>query len=376
MISNFLYSLIVIIPLIYLIHMCLCSCNENFVDTKAINNSNGNNTIGNNVGTNNAIGNNVGANNAIGNNVGANNVGANNVGANNVGGNNVGGNNVGANNVGANNAIGNNAIGNNVGANNDIGNNAIGNNSYPINNSSNSNNSNLNNESVTFEQADANSVIDNDLSTPNMVIENIGTTKLIIHWQNNQNDNMEISNYLIKVYACPGLNSECNIEEATEVENIETPLTNCNSCYAIVNNIDMTQNTYIVQMQIVYQNKATGSFVTTPAVTKTVVNLLEHNLDKMYQDALNHLVADNLNQKKVSLEQTGQKIRIDGLKTQLATLRAKLSQDKEYTKKIARLDKPPFPIKTYFNKVDMYDPQKQPQQTIDINGKEYYLGMV
>jgi hypothetical protein len=218
--------------------------------------------------------------------------------------------------------------------------------------------------------------IDNNLDKPVIILESIGNTKLILHWQNTVPDNFSIVKYIINVYKCPGIVGECDFSKAEKITSYNEPNNSCTNCYLIINDLNMSENTYFIEMQIVYQNNQTSKYVITPKEVKTSKQEVEQNLNNLYKDALEHLIESNMQEKQVEMEQHLQKNKIDGLRTKITTLKTKLLHSDKYANDMTKIIKPPYPIKTYYNKTDMFDPLLTPQQTINYDNKEYYIGLM
>jgi hypothetical protein len=229
---------------------------------------------------------------------------------------------------------------------------------------------NLLNTEINTEEAEVNL----DFKMPEMILESVGVRKLIIHWQSEVPNDYIVTKYNINVYKCKDLEL-CNIEDAEEITGFDTPTPRCKSCYLIINNIDMGNHTYIVKIQIVYQNINTGQLVMGPTDMKTTVKEVEQDLTKMYKDALDHLIDENIEQKKVDMEQYLQKKKIDELRNKIINLKSNLLKSEKYSGDLNQMLKSPFPIKTYYNGIDFFDAKKPTQQTIKYGDSEYYIGL-
>jgi len=214
-----------------------------------------------------------------------------------------------------------------------------------------------------------------DFKMPEMILDYVGARRLIVHWQSEVPSGYSIMKYNINVYKCNGLEL-CNTSDAEEIKTFDVPSPRCKSCYLIINNMDMSTYTYMVKLQIVYQNIATGQLVTGPTDMKTTVREVEQDLSKMYKNVLDHLIDENIKQKKIDMEQHLQKMKIDELRDKIMEMKSKLLKSEKYAKNISEMSKPPFPIKTYYSGVNFMDANKPTQQSIKFGDKEYYIGLV
>jgi hypothetical protein len=228
--------------------------------------------------------------------------------------------------------------------------------------------------STVIDEAD-NADISESIETPDIILETVGNTKLILHWQNDLPDTFELVKYLPKVYECKGIHDECDISKSTEITDYQLPNIGCKSCYMVINNLNMTENTYHITFQLLYQSKASGKYFKTPIQTKTTTREVEQDLNNLYQKALEHLIEEKTAQKKLNLDQYLQKKQINELKDKISKLKTRLLQNEKYNEKIKQTYKPPYDLKAYHNKVNYYDASEKPQQTITIDGNEYYLGI-
>lgn len=303
-------------------------------------------------------------------------------------GNNNGNQQVNNNQEGSNNQEGNNGNGEsnqNEGNGSNVIANIVGNNSnveYVETNAENLNNNGpssfIGDYDVEYGQQLNSSEVDIDerLDKPEMTLESVGNTKLIVHWRNKTPQNHDMIKFAINVYKCVGIVSDCEPEDMEKVTSYEEPNRSCLNCYMIIDDINMTENTYFIEMQIVYQNKETGNYIMTPKEIQSTKQEVEQNLDKMYKDALDHLIESNMQQKQINMEQSLQKQKIDNLRHKITDIKTKLKQSEKYGEKLNKILKPPYPIKTYYDTVDIFDPMTSPQQTINFDDKEYYIGLV
>lgn len=355
---------ILIIGLILVLSIYLYTRNtEHFTNGNAIVTGGGNEGNGNANGGNNNEGNANGGNNNEGNGNNGDNEGSNE-GSNE--GNNGG-------NEGNNDSNEENGNGNNVVNPINNGNNAVN----PINNE--------NNVSVFVddynveygEQLLSTEIpVDENLDKPEMMLESVGNTKLILHWQNRIPTGLKMSKYTFNVYKCEGIVNDCNRDSAEKITSYTEPSVECRNCYLIVDDLNMAENTYFVEMQIVYQNPQTGQYIITPKEIKNTKQEVEQNLSKMYTDALDHLIESNIQQKEIDMEQQLQKKKIDELRQKITKIKLKLKHNDKYSENMKRIMEPPYPIKTYYTSSDILDPAMPPQQTIRFDDKEYYLGLV
>ena len=218
--------------------------------------------------------------------------------------------------------------------------------------------------------------INNSIEAPTIVLETIGSSKLILHWQNNTPDGLTIIKYIPKVYECKGIHDECDIGSGKEITDYKLPNNQCTSCYMVINGLDMSQNTYHVSLQILYQNENSGRYYKSPVETKITTREVEQDLNQIYKKALENLLEESQTQKQLDMEQHLQGVKINELRENIATIKTKLFESEKYNGKMKDIFKTPYPIKSYYNKIKYHDPNVKPQQTININDKEYYLGLV
>lgn len=219
---------------------------------------------------------------------------------------------------------------------------------------------------------------DEELSLPTVTTDIIGSTRMILYWKKEDNPNLSVDRYVVKVYECP--NKDGNPDKCEDVSKLKVVPTDhinpsCQNCYLMVSGLDMAKNTYIITLQIVYLDKINNNLIKTKESKHQTGLEVDQGLDKVYQTALDHLIKENINRKKLDMSQGQQKIKIINLQNKISALKQKLFRNKDYQGRLEGVRGRPYPIEIKMDATNVLDYDKVPQQTIKIDGKEYYLGI-